>query len=205
MNATLDQMIEFTARQTKREEDVVKTGDVYIEDALVIVNKFIDGFNYAKNKIIRERYRPIKTETVTIGQDNTVDLKTLSKTLLKIKEVYHANTSAKVMDWEQGDDFALGFPTWMSGSSVDIKYAYMIPDFPNDPTKEDLEMVLDFPEAIVDYRIPCFYACYEYHLIKGSDRDLDKTGFFLSKWNDGFFHIPKSVKGSSRVKDKARY
>lgn len=205
LNATLDQMIQFTARQTKRDEDVVKSGDVYAEDALVIVNKFIDGFNYAKNKIIRERYRPTKTETVTIGPSNSIDLNTLSKIVLKVKDIYHSDTSAKVTDWDQGDDFTLRFPMGTSGTSVDIEYAYMIPDFPNNPSKTDLEMVLDLPEAIVDYRVLCYYSAYEYHAIKGSDRDLDKASLFLPKWNDGFLHIPKSVKGVRKVKDRAGY
>lgn len=205
MNATLDELILFTARQTKREEDVVKSGGVYIEDALVIVNKFIDGFNYAKNKIIRERYRPTHKETVLVGPNNAIDLTTMSKTVMKVNEVYESGTLASITNWGQGEDFTLYLPYGSEGMSVDIEYAYKVPDFPNNPSSTDLEMVLDFPEALVDFRILGYYSAYEYHLIKGSDRDLDKTGFFLSKFNDGFLHIPRTVKGFSRVKDRARY
>ena len=203
MKATLDEMILYTARQTKRTEDVFKTAGVYTEDALVIVDKFIDGFNYAKNKIFRERFQPMYVETVTIDSDDEIDLSTLTKPLFKVKEIYM--NGCKTFDWKDTGGFRIKFPTGSAGTDVAITYVYMIPDFKNNPTQTDLEVQLDFPEAIVDYRILCFYATYEYHLIKGSDRDLDKTGFFLAKWNDGFLHIPKSVKGVKMVQDRAGY
>ena len=200
MNATLDEMILFTARQTKRTEDVVKTGGVYTEDALEIVNKFIDGFNYAKSKICKERHMPLERDTITVGGETA-----LVKDIYKVKSIKLAGTQTEVTDWEIGPGLSIEFPDSYNGLELDIEYYYMIPDFPNNPTATELQLMLAFPEAIVDFRILCFYACYEYHLIKGSDRDLDKTGFFLSKWNDGYLHIPKTIKGNKTVKNRARY
>ena len=183
-------------------EDVYKTSGVYMEDALIIVDKYIDGFNYAKNKICRERYRPMRKETVYINEDNTIDLYGFERDVISVVRVLKGD--AEISDWEQGPDFTLVFPTG-AGEEVEIEYYYIIPDFPNNPTAEALATPLDFPEAVVDYRILCYYACYEYHLIKGSDRDLDKTGFFINKFNDGFLHIPRNVKGPKRVKDRSLY
>lgn len=196
----LQEMIDFTARQTKRTEDVVKLGGVYTDDALEIVNKFIDGFNYAKNKICKERYMPIQRDTFVVGSNVS-----LTKDLFKIKKLFISGTETEITDWTIGPGLSIEIPDCYNGMTVDLDYYYILPDFPNNPTATDLESYLGFPEAIVDYRILCFYACYEYHLIKGSDRDLDKTGFFLSKFNDGFLHIPRTISGVKRVKDRARY
>lgn len=195
---TLDDMILFTARQTKRTEDVVKVGGVYTADALEIVNKYIDGFNYAKNKICRERYKPVYEETKVIGDDLCVDLSTLTKTAFKIVMITDVETDTEITDWI-ANGFEIEF-TDGAGTSVSIKYNYIPTDYPNDPDATALATALEFPDGIVDFRILCFYSAYEYHLIKGSDRDLDKTGFFLSKWNDGFLHIPKSTKTIKRVR-----
>lgn len=198
MSATLQTMIDFTARQTKRTEDVVKTGGIYTDDALVIVNKYIDGFNYAKNKICRERCKPIYEEDVVADSEGVIALSDLAKDAFKIIKVTDTEDGYEITNWV--DD---GFEIYISGGeykTITVKYYYVPADFSNDPTALDLLVTLDLPEGIVDYRILCFYAAYEYHLIKGSDRDMDKTGFFLSKWNDGFLHVPKSIKGPRYVR-----
>ena len=198
MSVTLDTMLSFTARQTKRTEDVVKTGGVYTEDALEIVNKYIDGFNYAKNKICRERFKPIFEEDIVVSAEGTIGIDQLSKSAFKIVRVTDTSDGYEFVDWD-ADGYEINI-SGGNGKTVTVKYNYVPEDFNNDPTATDLNTLLDFPEGIVDYRIICFYAAYEYHLIKGSDRDMDKTGFFLSKWNDGFLHIPKSIKGVKYVR-----
>lgn len=200
MSVTLDEMIQYTARQTKRTEDVVKTGTVYMDDALDIVNLYIDGFNYAKNKICRERWKPRLTERFVVGQPMA-----LTKDLHKIKEIRVVDTDTLMEDWTVGPGLSINIPDMYMGMTVDIEYFYVIPDFPNNPTATDLQINFPFPEGIVDYRILCFYACYEYLLVRGSDRDLDKSNFFLNKFNDGFYHIPKDLGALKVVQDRARY
>jgi len=200
MSVTLDEMISYCARQTKRTEDVVKTGGVYIDEGLDIVNLYIDGFNYAKNKICRERFSPRYTERFVVGQPMA-----LTKDLFKIKEITVVETGTPMEGWTVGPGVSINVPEAYNGMTVDIEYFHVIPDFPNNPTAQDLLIRCPFPEAVVDYKILCFYACYEYMLVRGSNRDLDKSAFFLNKFNDGFYHIPKDIGSVKVVKDRARY
>lgn len=195
MQVTLDDMIQFCASETNTDEDVAQSNGTYTGDALPIVKKYINAINYAKNMIIRQKYMPTHIEEFILDNNRRIDLATASKIFVKLVEI-RDTTDSVISDYRQSEGLNIIFDSSNEGDVLSVQYAYK----PDDFTLSNLSQVLDLPEGIVDWQILCYYACYKYHLIKGGDRDLDKTSFFLGLFNDGFSSIRSNFNSKKTVK-----
>jgi hypothetical protein len=188
---TLDEMINQCVIYTQTQKTVIKTGLVYTGKALDTVNRFITAINYAKGKIAREKFAPVYTEQITLDNNLRFPISSLSKTFIKVEELYYKSRTQAY--WEV-DDWYIYCPDNSAGDILNIQYSYIPSDLVN------LTDVLDFPAGVIDPKILCYYAVYEYWLVEGSTEDLNKSDSYLSMWNDGYSMIRKTIGKPKQVK-----
>lgn len=190
---TLDQMIQFCARTTNTTEDVVKIEGVYSGDALPIVKIFLDGINFAKNKVLKERCKPSVKQDFILGDDLLIDLSTTSNTFMKLIDL--RDSCGNLIDDYRVDGLDIIFPSYCKDKIITLQYGYKLPDL----TLDNLDGEFEFPKGIVDDFLFCYYAAYWYHFVKGSDRDLDKTAYLISLFNDSFDSIKSRINPISNI------
>jgi hypothetical protein len=150
-------------------------------DKVEYASRFTAALNYAKGKIARERYSPDYSEEIALTDEIFVTT-ALTKQLLKIKRIEDPNGSE--LSWERLSSTQIKVP---GQTSVTILYNYLPADLVNDAD------ILDLPISAIDPQILCFYAIYQYYLIEGGADDLDKSGYWLGLWNDGFENINSNI------------
>lgn len=184
-NLTLEQMLRECATYTDTQEELIPAGGPYTGKALTLANKFITALNYAKGKIVRERYMPMHYEKVTLPADKILDFSALSKSFLKLIKIEDANEN-EIVDYKEVATLKIKLSNYNEGDSFSITYGYMPIDQVN------LADVLDLPAGIVDGKIPCFYAAYQYFLIEGK-KEFARANYYLSLWNDGLETISRNI------------
>lgn len=195
MQPTLDTMIQFCAQLTDTLDDVTPVGGPYAGDALPIVNRFINAINYVKNKIARERFIPDYVEQITLPSTLVLDLTTLSKNLIKINKITDIN-DVEITTYNDYATMKIKLPLNSSGDILNIYYTYMPPDLVLLTDK------LDFPDTIVDWKVLCFYAAYQYWLIEGGWENKHTASYYLNMYSDGFSNIQKNTLPFKRVRIK---
>lgn len=167
---------------------VVKQSDgTYTGDAKVIVNKFITALNTAKNKITKERYSPIYSQSVTLDANLCFDPSTLGKSFLAVKQV--TDSEGNDVRWQRTANL-IQCPDNSSGDALTLEFYYLPADLVN------LQDVLDLDPAIIDPRGLCYFAAYFYFKIRNSD----KQDSWLELWNDYFDNI-SSNQGDAMQQD----
>jgi len=189
---TLDLLITETLLLVDNQK-VVKdpiTGD-YIGKNLQEVRKIITSLNRAKNKIAKEKFQPTFSEQITLGANAKFDVTNLSKVFVNINSLTEKvkDKDGNLITDSTGFDVSYEWmgtalficPRKKSGDVINIEYTYLPRDmvFQTD--------VLEFPE-LIDPRILCYFAAYQYDLISSPD-DPTLAGNWLNLWNDGFNSI----------------
>lgn len=176
---TLDDMLDIILDQTDNDSS----------DKAEYLARFKSAINYAKNKIAREKYAPDHSETVSLTNE-VFDTSSLTKTFLRIKKITDAD--GYELAWERLSSTQIKVP---SQDSAVVLYEYLPADL------SALTDVLDFPVSVVDPLILCYFATYQYFVTEGGNDDLDKSGFWLNLWNDGFNSIKPGIGEIVKIKD----
>lgn len=189
-NLTLQQMIDKVAMYARREIGSAP----YTGDNLDVVNKIIDGINYAYEKICKEKYRLYYSEQITLDSNLRYDTANLTKTLWEIDSIKISNY---MYQFEFVDDTVIVVPDGAEGVTFDIKYSYI----PSSFTISSLTGKPAFRDGQIDNTIMCYYATYHYLNI-----EIDSSSVtWLNLFNEGFSKIRESKGSSKKVKSLARW
>lgn len=188
---TLDDMLIETANYC--DADIVKTGDAYTGDSLVIVKRLTSALNYALNKIYREKLSLEYSESITLDANGEYDLSGLTKNLLRVKNVTDANHQEYYSELNVNK---LYVPSGVEGESYTITYNYM----PLELTYSALTGTTELPTS-VDMRIPCYYSAYFY---LANDAD-ERSATYLDLFNDGYNSINARKNVQKRVRGRWYY
>lgn len=162
---TLEEMYNETAMYIG--EVLQKEGNLYIGESITLTNIFKSAINYVYKKICREKYNLETTENITSGQ-------ALTKKLYKVKSV---NIEGEAIPYILGNN-TIEFDY----DSADVNYFYIPSNLTN------LTDIPELPEELVDHKILCYYAAFQYFNIEDDERAVK----WLSMWEDGF----KSIDGN---------
>lgn len=180
----LGDMIKRLIRTTNTTDDVTMTNNTYEGDAAAIVNLFIDGLNSAKNKVAQERFAPVMSQTFFLDNNRKLSLKSVILPVLKIKE-FRDSSDNLIKEVRDTETLSFTFDGMAENDAVTVYYSYI----PADLSLNNLSAEFDFPHGVVDDLMLINFAAYHYHLVKGGDTDLYKTGYFISLFNDAFNKI----------------
>jgi hypothetical protein len=181
---TLDEL--YIECATLVDETINKTGSVYTGDSLKITNIFKKGLNYAKNKILREKYSPIHSQTFILDRSLEINIGVLTKTFIAVYRI-EDSFGDEIGNYRKVSNFTLKLPDNQSGDVITLQYRYKTDDL------SLLTDVLDFPDGIVDAQILCFFAAYKYLIVEGSQDSKIRANDFLNLFNDGFDNIIDNV------------
>lgn len=179
---TLDEMYQEIAIYTDTTDEVIKSNGIYTGDALAIVNRFKSAINYAKGKVVREQFTPTYSETVTLDANKSFDISLLTKTFLRLIKLEDVNEN-ELNDNKILSTYQIKLPNQNVGDIITVYYGYMPSDL------SALTDTLDLPQGVVDAKVLCYYAAYQYHLIEGGNKDFDKANYYLTLFNDGITNI----------------
>lgn len=170
-------------------DDMINECLVYTDNALSTKSKyqsrFISSINYAKNKIAKERYAPEYQETVILDANQRFSLASLTKRFLRLISV--TSSDGYGVPWYADALRTIKCPTINPNTSVMVIYQYIPADLVN--TSD----ILDFTESIIDPKLLCKFAAYEFLVQEGGSTDLQKASYWLSLWNDGFNAINTNI------------
>jgi hypothetical protein len=186
---TTDQLLQWCATDTGNE--LVKSGTTYTGDNLILAKRFIQGLNYAKNKIARERYTPSYKETMTLDSDLCFSLTKLTKVF---KNVVSITLNDSEINWIPYSSWRIRCPGNKENDTITVEYRYI----PQDLSADALGAYIDFPLGIVDPRTLCFYADYEYLI---TEEEQAKATYWLSLWNDAFDSINPNIGETNMIKN----
>jgi len=187
----LDLLITETLLLVDNQKVVKGINGDYQGKSLTEVRKIITSLNRAKNKIAKEKFQPSFTERITLGSNGKFSVINLNKLFMNINSLTEQvkdvagnqitdSTGIDVRyEWMGSSLFIC--PHKKSGDILNLEYAFLPRDM------SFLTDVLDFPE-VIDPRILCYFAAYQYDLISSPD-DPTLASNWLNLWNDGFNSI----------------
>gem|GEM_PF-2093808 len=188
---TLDLLITETLLLVDNQKVVKDVNGDYQGKSLTEVRKIITSLNRAKNKIAKEKFQSSFTERITLGSNGKFSVINLTKLFMNInsltdqvkdvagKQITDSTGMDVIYEWMGSSLFIC--PHKKSGDILNLEYSFLPRDM------SFLTDVLDFPE-LIDPRILCYFAAYQYDLISSPD-DPTLAGNWLNLWNDGFDSI----------------
>lgn len=193
---TLDELCIMAARYSDRYDEFEKTldgddsieaEDWYEDDALHYFNVFRDGINEAHREVSRLQAMPDTYVTVTVNENQQVDLTALDPAVYAVKELLNSNETASIT-YNFYTKYVLDVKA-EPGAQLRLYYHYL----PNDLVYLTDEPV--FTDAQVD---PMVYVCLAVARMWYSEKKFD----FGNQWMSQYYSMLKNVRNS--LKDRSR-
>ena len=179
---TLDEMYQECAMYI--DETISKTGGLYTGDSLVIVNKLKTAINYIYQKVAKERYKLIYSESITLDSNKQFSISSLTNTFYELVKIEDSNASQ--VSWKFVPNEKIECPYKSSGDTLTIFY-YYIPSELTNLTDEPI-----FPNGAINDKIYCFYASYFYLSQEIDSFSQAKSGTYFNLFKDGYDTIKQN-------------
>ncbi|QHT60670.1 hypothetical protein GXP70_12445 [Paenibacillus lycopersici] len=182
---TLDEMIQQCAVDI--DEELPKSGGVYVGDELVTANKIVAGLNYAYQKAARDKHFLTMQETMTLDDKRSFTVSSLAQPVVKVWNVYDA--SGEPIDWIERNQATIVCSDYDSGAAVTVEYSYLPPRL----LIANLNGSPLITERQIDHMIFCYYADFYVLSLEPDNESREKASTFLGLFNDGIDSAPMAM------------